>query len=767
MSALDLQSLNEPQRAAVLHGDGPLLILAGAGSGKTRVITYRIAHLISDLGVAAHHIVAMTFTNKAAQEMRERVETMLGAGARGISMGTFHGLCAQILRRHIDRLGYQATFTIYDSHDQLSVVKQIEKEMNVSSERFQPQAVLGTISRFKQDLLEPGQISTNGYNLFQNQAARIYEVYQRRLQEANALDFDDLLNLVVRLFRTHEDVRAGYGALWRYILVDEYQDTNKAQYTLLRLLTQSHTNICVVGDDDQSIYRWRGATIQNILSFEKDFPGATVVKLEQNYRSTGTILSVAHELISKNSGRKPKKLWTAEGEGSRVVLFTAETETREAEFVLEEIRELARVRQGGWRDFAIFYRTNAQSRALEQRFTIAGIPYAIVGGLKFYERKEIKDVLAYFRVLQNSHDEVNLLRIINIPARGIGATTIGRLREMAQEQHISLWEALSTAIKHKALAAGIEAKLAGFIELIDHLREAKDRLPLNELLLEVLDKSGYIAMLNQEASDEAKDRIENLNELGNEIAGFLQANGDEASLQSFLENASLQSDADGFESGPDRVVLMTVHAAKGLEFPVVFLTGMEEQLFPHSRSLESEEDIEEERRLAYVGITRAREQLYITLARTRMVFGTTRPTEPSRFLNDVNPEHLEDRTRHHFQVPAGAFRTGFDQSKSQSRARYAHMEKQTTFSASHRDAPKAPTPPPPRPRDPDDYEPSYDANTGELSTPFRSGAKVYHPQFGVGKVAGVEGHGEDMKVSVLFPGLPQKKFMAKFLQIVG
>ena len=762
MSDNQLESLNEPQRAAVLHGDGPLLILAGAGSGKTRVITYRIAHLISDLGVPPQNLVAMTFTNKAAQEMRERVETMLGATSRGMALGTFHGLSAQLLRRHIDRLGFQNTFTIYDSHDQLSVVKQIEKEMNISSERFSPQAVLGAISRFKQDLLEPGQISVNGYNLFQNQAARIYEVYQRRLHEANALDFDDLLNFVVRLFRAHEDVRAHYGALWRYILVDEYQDTNKAQYTFLRLLTQSHTNICVVGDDDQSIYRWRGATIQNILSFEKDFPGSTVIKLEQNYRSTGTILNVAHDLISRNSGRKPKKLWTAEGPGQRVALFTAETETREAEFVLEEIRELARLRQGGWRDFAIFYRTNAQSRALEQRFTIAGIPYAIVGGLKFYERKEIKDVLAYFRALQNPHDEINLLRIINIPARGIGATTVGRVREMAQEQHISVWEALRTAIKHKALATGIEVKLKGFIELIDHLREAKDRLPLNELLLEVLEKSGYIAMLNQEASDEAKDRIENLNELGNEIAGYLQANGSEASLQAFLENASLQSDVDGFESGADRVVLMTVHAAKGLEFPVVFLTGMEEQLFPHSRALESEEDIEEERRLAYVGITRARERLYLTLARTRMVFGTTRPTEPSRFLGDINPEQIEDRTRQHFQIPASAFRTGFDQSKSQSRARYAQMERQNTFSPPRGAAPKAP----PRPREPD-YEPTFDANSGEMKGPFCSGAKVYHPQFGVGKVAAVEGHGDDMKVSVLFPGLPQKKFLAKFLQIVG
>ncbi|RJO65100.1 MAG: ATP-dependent DNA helicase PcrA [Myxococcales bacterium] len=743
-----LDVLNPPQRDAVLHGEGPLLILAGAGSGKTRVITHRIAHLVRAAGVAPDAILAVTFTNKAAQEMRERVEKLLGYSAGRIHLGTFHAICARLIRRHADALGFKASFSIYDSADQLALVKQVMKDLNVNAERFVPAAVHAAIGRFKQDLLDPKQVVVDGRDVFAQVAARVYESYQIKLKEANALDFDDLLNFAVRLLQEDAALRARYNEAWEYILVDEYQDTNKAQYAFLRLLTERRHNICVVGDDDQSIYRWRGANLQNILDFEKDFQGARVIKLEQNYRSSENILSVAHNVISRNVGRKAKKLWTDAEAGERTIVYAAETEKREAQFVADEIAALVSHQGLSFGDIAIFYRTNAQSRPFESQFVLSNIPYTIVGGLRFYERKEIKDILAYLRVLLNPGDEISLQRIINVPRRGIGDETVGKIRGVSLQRRLPFWEAMREAMRLKALSIAAAGRVGDFLELVGSLRETASTMTLAQLVPMVIEKTGYWAMLNAEGTEEAKDRIENLQGLVNEVVEFARVYGEDATLDNFLERASLASDVDEFSESRERVALMTVHAAKGLEFPAVFLTGMEEQLFPHSRAMDAPEDIEEERRLAYVGITRARRRLYLTLARSRMVFGQTKATRPSRFLGDVSPSYLDDRSAIPFRAagPSGGFRFG------------ARQLGATRFGSGEEafDGDGEPS-----------YEPTYDAETGEAASPFQPGMKVFHPSFGVGKIVSIVGQGEEAKVTVLFPGAPMKKIMARFLQPVN
>ncbi len=735
-----LDNLNPPQFEAVTHGLGPLLILAGAGSGKTRVITHRIAFLLDRLGVRPYNVLAVTFTNKAAQEMRERVENILGHRSAGVQLGTFHAVCARFLRSHIEALGYKTTFTIYDSDDQHSLVRHCMKDLNIATDRFNPRAVLGTISQFKQELLEPAQVPVDGHNIFANTVARIYELYQARLKDANSLDFDDLLAFTVKLLQADEELCALQSETWKHILVDEYQDTNKAQYLMLRLLTRHHQNICVVGDDDQSIYRWRGANLANILNFEDDYPDTRVIKLEQNYRSTATILNVAHNVISRNVERKDKKLWTELESGSQVVVYAAETENREAQFVADEIDRLHR-QNLHYRDIAVFYRTNAQSRALEQQFLQTRVPYTIIGGLKFYERKEIKDILAYLRFLYNPDDEVNLLRIINVPARGIGTVSIGKIRSFAHENSLSLWEAIKPSLAAKLFGKGPAKKIQDFMALIDDLQDASRTLPLDELTPDIIEATGYWEMLNREDSEQARDRIANLNELVNEVTEFVRSNGEEATLAAFLERAALVSDIDGFVDTNDRVAMMTVHSAKGLEFPVVFVTGMEEQLFPHSRSMDSEEGIEEERRLAYVGITRARERLFLTLARSRMIFGSTRVTLPSRFLSDIEPEHLDDRSFASQPIQQSHMHFSGDTQPGSN-----------DFGDSYNEI---------------SYEPTYDAETGTLRSPIQPGIKVFHPSYGVGKVALVEGNGDNAKCTVLFPGMPMKKIVARFLQPVG
>jgi len=748
----ELDELNSPQREAVEHLDGPLLILAGAGSGKTRVITNRIANLIDNCGVSPWQILAVTFTNKAAQEMRERVERLVGHSAKSISLGTFHSICVRILRRYIDRLGYETSFSIYDSDDQLRLVRQILKDLNISKDRFKPNAILGAIGQFKQEMLGPDEVSLDQQHLFQEVALRVYEAYQAKLKASNALDFDDLLNMAVKLLQKDEEVRSILSDQWKFILVDEYQDTNRAQYSMLRLLTESHQNICVVGDDDQSIYRWRGADIQNILSFEKDYQNSRVVKLEQNYRSTGNILNIAYDVICKNEERKEKKLWTALGEGERAIVYAAETESREGQYIADQISRLSRSEGYSHGKFAVFYRTNAQSRAIEQQLVMNRIPYTIVGGLRFYERKEIKDTLAYLRVLSNIRDEINLLRIINVPARGIGAVTVGKLRNIAATEGTTVFNAMQLACEKNLLSAGPLKKITGFVKLMNELQSLVKTVPLDEFIPELLEKVGYWDMLNREDTDESKDRIANLNELVNEVSEYVTMAGEEASLEAFLERTALVADIDSFDNDNEKVALMTVHSAKGLEFPIVFLTGMEEQLFPHSRSMDSEFAIEEERRLAYVGITRARKKLFLTLARTRMVFGQTRATTPSRFMNDISVEYIEDRS---FVLSK--------QKATDSLHFGRNNENENEFSQLSEDGFEAPD----MSIGEMDYEPSFDADTGEPTSAIQPGVKVYHPSWGVGKVVAVIGNGESAKVKVMFPSIPLKQIIAKYLQPVG
>ncbi len=752
MSDSLLDHLNPPQREAVEHGEGPLLILAGAGSGKTRVITHRIAHLIDRRHVPPQAILAVTFTNKAAQEMRERVETLLDPSGSHVQLGTFHSICARFLRRFIDRIGYSTSFSIYDSADQLALVKAVVKDLNIATDRFKPSALLHAIGRYKLDMLEPREVPPAGFNVFESVAVRVYEEYQRRLKIASALDFDDLLNLSVRLLQKDEEIRRIQNRMWRHILVDEYQDTNKAQYTLLRLLTREHHNICVVGDDDQSIYRWRGADISNIRSFEKDYPKARVVRLEQNYRSTGRILDAAHDVIRKNADRKEKKLWTDLGRGERITVYAAETETREAQFVVDEIDAEAERRELTYKDFAVFYRTNAQSRVLEKQLVAMGIPYTIIGGLRFYERKEVKDALAYLRVLANRRDEVNLLRIVNTPPRGIGAATVAKLRQVAAERNACLQEGMETAIMEKRLSKGPLEKIKAFSRLLKELRGLSERLPLNELLFEVIEKTGYRQWLESEGLEAAEERLANLAELVNEAAEFVRMMGEDASLETFLERTALVSDIDGFDEEKDRVALMTVHSAKGLEFPVVFMVGMEEQLFPHSLSYDQDIDMEEERRLAYVGITRARRKLYMTLARTRMLFGSTRANLPSRFLNDIDPARIDDRGFFARSAkPAFSGRTFAAETPRRA------AEPDFDFDRDYTDE----TPP-----EEPEYEPAFDVDTGEPVSGIQPGSKVYHPTYGVGKAVAVAGSGADAKVTVMFPSQPLKKIVARYLQLI-
>ncbi len=614
-----LENLNPPQREAVLHGDGPLLILAGAGSGKTRVITSRIAHLIRERGVDPGSILAVTFTNKAANEMKERLERMLGMSlGRGIGHGglwisTFHSACVRILRQHIDRLGYKRTFVIYDETDRSSLIKACASDLRIDTERYLPRAIASRISALKNNLTDAAQFAkTSSAFGFEEAVSRVYAMYEEKLRESGGLDFDDLLMLTVRLFEQHQDVLAYYEGIFRHILIDEYQDTNRAQYRLVRLLTMKHQNLCVVGDDDQSIYKFRGADISNILNFEKDYSDAKVIKLEQNYRSTQNILGAAGAVVSRNLGRKPKELWTEKRGGEKILCYKAVDEKDEARFIARSIQQEV---DGGrsLRELAVLYRTNAQSRALEDGLRGLGIPYRIFGGLRFYDRKEIKDVIAYLRVLQNPSDIVSLRRIINVPARGIGDTTIDKLESAALRSGTGLYEAAMNPDDAEVSPAA-KKKLREFTAMMERMRADLGVMTVTELVRRVIHDSGYGSALEQDKNVEARIRLENLNELLSATEDFQEQNRD-ASLTSFLDQVALITDseeqtaAEGRRVGSDSVTLMTLHNAKGLEFSVVFMVGMEEGLFPHSRSAESEEELEEERRLCYVGITRAKEKL--------------------------------------------------------------------------------------------------------------------------------------------------------------
>ena len=648
---VDIATLNGPQAEAVQCTEGPLLVLAGAGSGKTRVLTYRIAHLVEDLDVAPWEILAITFTNKAAGEMRERVDKLIGFGAESVWISTFHSMCVRILRRHIDQIGYDSNFTIYDTDDQKTLIRQICRRMNIDTKQLRERSIMAALSQAKNDLQNAHRFQETHTSSFQEERiGEVYAEYEKELVSNNALDFDDLLMKTVELFSAREDVLRNYQDRFRYIMVDEYQDTNKAQFEIVRMLAAGSRNLCVVGDDDQSIYKFRGADIRNILDFEKVYPDAYVVRLEQNYRSTQNILDAANAVIAHNTSRKEKKLWTDHGEGSRIHFRQFASGTDEASFIAEDIgRRLRRDRRLSNKDFAILYRTNAQSRLLEDKLVMEGIPYNIVGGHNFYDRMEVRDILGYLRTIDNGRDDISTQRIINIPKRGIGKTTIDRAAAAASEQGISFYQVLENIGEYPELVRA-KNKIEPFTELIDSLREyARDR-SVEELIKKIVDETEYEDYLEDYEEETASDRIANVDELISKAASYEEqaresADSDGPSLSGFLEDVSLVADIDQVGENDDRVLLMTLHSAKGLEFPCVYLAGMEDGIFPSFQSIQSDDPdaLEEERRLAYVGITRAREELTITSARGRMLRGEMQYNPVSRFVLEI-PEKLMDES---------------------------------------------------------------------------------------------------------------------------
>lgn len=733
-----LKNLNPPQKEAVLHGEGPLLVLAGAGSGKTRVIVQRIAWLIRERGVPPWQILAVTFTNKAAGEMRERVERLVGTGDAPL-IATFHSTCARFLRRDIHHLGYDSSFAIYDDKDAEKLLKEVIAGLGLDEKRFPARSFAAAIDDCKNRGISPEEIPTGDYN--GEMLARVYGAYQERLKKCNALDFGDLLMLTVRLFEEHPEVLARYRDKYRWILVDEYQDTNPIQYRLVRLLAGERRNLCVVGDDDQSIYRWRGADIRNILDFEKDFPGVVTVKLEQNYRSTRNILAAAGAVVAKNRGRKAKTLWSENPAGESIVYRRLSDEREEARFVCREIEKHVR-RGGDLRGVAVFYRTNAQSRVIEDAMVADGIPYHMVGGMRFYERMEVKDILAYLKVLVNPADEVSLKRIINVPARGIGHATVDKVAELALRKGIILYDAFSEASTGGLLTTGPRGKIAGFMTLMEQFAGLAGTIPLSELASRIIDETGYAARLKEERTDEAQDRLDNLQELCSAMEEF-ERSSDEKTLAAFLEQVALVSDLERGEAKRESATLMTLHAAKGLEFPVVFMIGMEEKLFPHVRSLDDTEAMEEERRLCYVGMTRARERLFLSNARRRRLFGQDQVNMPSRFIADVPRDllDLEDEYQSSFGFGAG---------------RGMEREVQASEPARHNLASIFET----------EIEPDFDDIEVIPDEPEDGGIwlgmKVRHGKFGVGVIRKIEGKGDDQKVIVWFNSVGPKKLLVRF-----
>lgn len=637
-------TLNKEQKEAVLHTEGPLLLLAGAGSGKTRVLTHRVAYLIDEMGVNPWNILAITFTNKAAQEMRERVDQIAGFGADQVWVATFHATCMRILRRHIDRLGYDTNFTIYDTDDQKTVIKQVCKRLNIDTKMYKERTLLSEISSAKDELVDVREFEVKSVGDYRKSVtAKVYREYQDTLKKSNALDFDDIIVKTVELFKSCSEVLYNYQERFRYIMVDEYQDTNTAQFELIRLLADGYRNLCVVGDDDQSIYKFRGANIRNILDYEKIYPDAKVIKLEQNYRSTQNILDAANAVIRNNRGRKEKALWTEKGAGSRIHFRQFDNAYEEAEYIADDISDKVNKNGVVYADCAVLYRTNAQSRLLEERMVVEGIPYHVVGGVNFYARQEIRDILAYLKTIDNGRDEVALRRIINVPKRSIGAASLEKVADYAQMKDITLFDALCEADQIRGLGRA-EAKIRGFVNLIEVLRSGLSSYTLPDLIKSLLERIDYAEYLRDQDEESAEDRLGNIDELITKAAVYEETH-DEPSLSEFLEEIMLVADIDNVEDGDNRVLLMTLHSAKGLEFPVVYLAGMEDGLFPSFMTIASDDplEIEEERRLAYVGITRAKEDLTLTCARSRMLRGETQYNPVSRFVREI-PKELMDNT---------------------------------------------------------------------------------------------------------------------------
>ncbi|MCX5734777.1 MAG: DNA helicase PcrA [candidate division NC10 bacterium] len=741
-----LADLNPPQQEAVQHTDGPLLILAGAGSGKTRVITRRIAYLIARRGVQPWNILAVTFTNKAASEMRKRVEQLLGARGLNVALGTFHSTCVRILRKWHVELGFRSSFVIYDDADQLGVIRDCLKALNLSEKALSPRSVLARISRAKNEMLTPGEYAATAADFTEERTAKIYSMYQERLRASHAVDFDDLLMLTVLLFRDHPHILEHYEHLWRYVLVDEYQDTNQAQYQIVNFLSRRHGNLCVVGDDDQSIYRWRGADLNNILDFERDHPGCRVIKLEQNYRSTQNILDAAGGVVANNAGRKGKTLWTENPAGEAIVVYQAGDEQVEAGFIVERIRELAAEQGHSLDDFAVFYRTNAQSRVLEDALRRAVTPYVIVGGLRFYERKEVKDLLAYLRLVANPDDAQSFKRSVDVPARGIGAASVEKLEGLAQSERVSIWEACTRIAPRKILGPKILKALGGLVALIDKTRAKLDVLALPELIMELLEATGYLADLKSEGTIEAESRMENLQELVSAAREFMDQSEDR-SLQAFLDSVALIADIDTLAEGKGTVTLMTLHSAKGLEFPVVFMTGMEEGVFPHTRSLSEDAELEEERRLCYVGMTRAEQRLFLTSAMSRRLYNSDSYNLPSRFLDEL-PEGLVERWN------------GSGKSREPRAESYGWGSREPR-AASHDGGSRSREPRAER-REAGGLH--YEAEESFVDH-LQVGMRVRHSEWGIGTIRERIGEGEDLKVVVTFAGVGRKKLAASFARL--
>ena len=727
-----LDDLNPKQREAVNQIDGPCLVIAGAGSGKTKVLTYKIAHLIDNCGVKPWNILAITFTNKAANEMKERVQSLIGDAINDIWLGTFHSICVKILRKFIDRLGYDSSFVIFDTADQKTLVKKCLKELDIDSKIFTEKSIINEVSNAKNMMVKPDDyLLRNKGDYRKEKIGKVYSLYQRKLKENNAVDFDDIINLTIDLLIENDDILEYYSDKFKYILVDEYQDTNKSQFKLVSILAKKNMNIMVVGDNDQGIYSFRGADISNILNFEKDFAGTKIVKLEQNYRCTGNILKVANEVIKNNTTKYDKKLWTENDDGEVPFIYTGKDEYDEASFVTKKIEEIKGNDNFKYSDFAVLYRMNAQSRAIEDIFMREGIPYKIVGGLKFYERKEIKDIIAYLRLIANQNDNLSLVRVINEPKRGIGAVSLNKVEELAVENETSMYNIIKNADKY---IPRIHGNVYEFVEMIEVLKDAD--LTITELVKAILLKSGYIAALQAENTVEAETRIQNLEEFLT-VVGEFEEEYAENGLNDFLQTLSLSSDVDKLDDNEDKVTLMTLHSAKGLEYPVVFLVGVEDGIFPGEQSATTIEGLEEERRLFYVGITRAKKILFITLANKRTLFGYTSYNKPSRFLKEI-PKELTMRNVEKVEDSHVISKSNFDSRKSG--FNFKTPEAFLNNIQSKRNS-------------------NVDVNK------YKVGQTIFHKKFGEGVIVALEPENDDIKVDIDFNKVGHKRLMAKFANL--
>ena len=767
-----INGLNDKQKEAVLATDGPCLVIAGAGSGKTKVLTHKIAYDIES-GIKPWNILAITFTNKAANEMKERIEKLIGDAAKDLWMGTFHSICVRILRRYIDRIGYKTDFVIFDTSDQKTLIKECLKTLKVDDKIFTDRGVLSEISNGKNEMLEPKAYGVKYAGDFRKKTiAEIYELYQRRLRENNAIDFDDIINFTIKILSENPDVLDYYTEKFKYILVDEYQDTNKAQFTLVSLLASKYGNVTAVGDNDQGIYSFRGADISNILNFERDFPGTRIIKLEQNYRCTGNILKAANAVIKHNENKYDKKLWTENEEGHLPCIYCGEDEYDEGRYIVEQINHLKTEEYYKNSDFTILYRMNAQSRAIEDILMREGIPYKVIGGLKFYERKEIKDIIAYLRLIHNSADNLSLKRIINEPKRGIGKTSIEQIQEISDKTGNSMYEIIRNAQEYGLTRVFSNSR--DFIEQIEYLKSKKDELKISDLIKETLNKTGYTKALENENSVEAETRIENLEEFLTVAIEFEEESADNT-LAEFLENITLSSDIDGMEDQDNSITLMTLHSAKGLEFPVVFLVGMEEGIFPGYKTIGEPQALEEERRLFYVGITRAKQYLYLTCAKHRTIFGSTSYNQVSRFVKEIPEELLEGyaevverKSVDKEEFKDYGYRWSYGKGQTVKTFKMSEEDKSAVAKTIEEQGAKSEY----QYRTAESFLNSIKQNnqTNDVDlSKYQVGQRVYHKKFGEGTITKLEQEGNDVKVDLEFDKAGHKRLMAKFagLEIIG